>query len=373
MPRAWDQSTFVFLSSRSGESLGRVERRMLASIAALVERGATVLVICGPRSPLAEAAAALGATIAPYRLEIGRYLRVASRLRKYLSRYQPVCAHSTGLRADLLVRWAARDLPVAVVNSLPCGAWPRGGPLQRWLDRRTMWRCAHVLVDCEQLAAELREHTDGTSDRIVYDPPSVNVPRVIVEAAEGISADSAVARRDRPLVGFASRLEKSRGAEHLVAAAVLLRERGVEVDVVIAGRGPSLDPVKRAAAADSGGVRVLGEVPSLPAVLAAFDVCVFPSVDGGAPTALLEAAVLGRPIVASSIPGIEGLFADGAEISLVPPADPAALAEAIAGTLADPPAARSMGERARQRALDEYSSADAVERHLRMYRGFLAR
>ncbi len=371
MPRTWDQSTFVFLSSRSGESLGRIERRMLASIGALVERGATVLVICGPRSPLAEESAALGATVAPYRLEVGRYLRVASRLRKYLARYRPVCVHSTGVRADLLIRWAARELPVAVVNSIACGAWPRGGPLQRWLDRRTMRRCATVLVDCEGLTDRLRELPGVARGSITYDPPSVTVPRVITEAADGV-ASPAVERGARPLVGFASRLEVARGAEHLVAAASVLEERGVDADVVIAGRGPALGAVRRAAAG-AGNVEVLGEVPSLPAVLAALDVCVFPSVGGGAPTALIEAAVLGRPIVASDVPGITGLFADGEEISLVPPGDPTALADAIAALVEDPDRARRVGELARQRALDDYSTDVAVERNLRMYRGFMAR
>ena len=371
MPRAWNESTFVFLSSRSGESLGRIERRMLSSIGALVERGATVLVICGPRSPLAEEAAALGATVAPYRLEVGRYLRVASRLRAYLSRYRPVCAHATGIRADLLIRWAARDLTVNVVNSIACGAWPRGGPLQRWLDRRTMWRCAAVLVDCSDLVERVRELPGVRRDRVAYDPPSVTVPRVITEAADGVGSP-VVVRGERPLVGFASRLEVSRGVEHLIAAAGMLEGRGIAADVVIAGRGPALGSARRAAAGASN-VRVVGEVPSLPAVLAAFDVCVFPSVDGGAPTALIEAAVLGRPIVASAVPGIAGLFADGEEIVLVPPGDAEAIAEAVAVLLADPGSSRRMGERARSRALDEYSADVAVERSLRLYREFLAR
>lgn len=372
MPRAWDESTFVFVSSRSGASLGRIERRMLAVIGALLERGSTVFVICGPRSPLAEQATALGASVAAYRLEAAAYLRAASRLRKYLRRYRPVCVHSTGLRADLLIRWAARDLPVVVVNSIPCGAWPRGGPIRRRLDRRTLSRPDTLLADCEPLIAQLVA-AGAPRERLTLDPPSVTVPAVIEESRAAANGLNRVETAETvPLVGFASRLESSRGAEYLIHAANILECRGVEAEVVIAGRGPALGAI-RSAAAGVASVRVLGEVPSLPAILRALDVCVFPSVGGGAPTALLEAAVLGRPIVASDVAGIGGLFVPGEEIVLVPPGDPVALADAIAGLIADPERARTMGERARQRAIDAYSSAAAVERYLRMYREFLAR
>lgn len=375
MSRAWEDSTFVFLSSRSRASLGRIERRMLAVIGELGRLGATVLVVCGPRSPLAEQAAILGATVAPYRLEAGNYLRAASRLRTYLRRYQPVCAHSTGQRADLVIRWAARDQPTAVINSIACGAWPRGGPLRRRLDTHTLHRPDLILVDCEALAADLAA-LGAPASRLRYDPPSVAVPQVMSEAERGVPGFGVLAperpRAGAPLVGFASRLEHARGAAHLVDAAALLAASGVEARVVIAGRGPELFRVRRqASGADN--VSVLGEVESLPAVLRALDVCVFPSVGGGAPTALLEAAVLGKPIVSTRVPGIEGLFTPAEEIELVPPGEPAAIARAVAGLLADPVRARAMGERARQRALDEYSSASAVERHVRLYREFMER
>jgi glycosyltransferase involved in cell wall biosynthesis len=111
-----------------------------------------------------------------------------------------------------------------------------------------------------------------------------------------------------------------------------------------------------------------GKVASVPAVLARLDVCCFPSTGPGVPTSLLEAAALGRPIVASRVPGIEDLFEDGKEVLLVPPDDADALAEAVAALLADPECATSMGERARLRTVDEYGSYAAVARYLELYK-----
>ena len=50
---------------------------------------------------------------------------------------------------------------------------------------------------------------------------------------------------------------------------------------------------------------------------------------------------------------------------------PKALAAAVADLIADPEAAAAMGERARLRTIDEYSSAASVERHLELYRRFM--
>ncbi len=368
MPRPFEQATFVFVSSRQGDSLGRAERRILAVLPALLDRSASVLVMCPPGTALSAEATAAGATVIDTVLAPGRYLRATARVRAHLQRHGPVCVHTAGLAADIAARRAARDLPVAVVNSIPCGAWPRGGRVASWLDRHTLDRADRILIDCESLAAELVA-AGAPPDRILFDPPSVTVPRVLADAEALLDLPPS----ERAVVGFASRLEESRGVGDLLDAAALLAERdSIDVEFRIAGRGPALADVERRAATLRN-VRVLGEVESLPAVLRTLDLCVFPSTGGGAPTALLEAAVLGRPIVATRVSGIEGLFAEGAEIALVPPGDPWALAEEVARLVADPAAAAEMGRRARLRALDHYTSSAAADRYLALYREFLAR
>ncbi|MDA3937132.1 MAG: glycosyltransferase family 4 protein [Actinomycetota bacterium] len=372
MVRGYETSTFVFLSSHSGRALGRVERRMVKVMVVLLARGATCLVICHPRSPMADAARDIGATVSPYVLDRFNYLRTESRVRKYFKRYVPVVAHSTGLEADLIVRWAARDLPVGVVNSIPCTDWPRGGvgPFSRWvldrLDRDTIRHADAIVVDCDELVPQIAA-VGIDPERIRVDPASVDIKRVIRQSVEPV----AIARRGGPIVGYGGALEFSRGLTALVAAAPILDSMGTACDLVIAGDGPAL----RSLHSQPGALRVnfTGLVESVPAVLAQMAICVFPSTGVGMPTTLLEAAALGRPIVASNLEGIRDAFEDGQEIRLVEPGDPKALAEAIADLLADPAAAGAMAARARLRVLDEYSSASMIERHLAIYRRFRAR
>lgn len=120
--RSFDQSTFLFISTNTDHAPGGVEERWLAVMSELVQRGSTVHFLCFAESPLAEPARSLGVTISPYILDKWNVIRSRSRLRKYLKRYQPVCAHSTGVEADLLLRWAARKVPsvrIAATISTP--------------------------------------------------------------------------------------------------------------------------------------------------------------------------------------------------------------------------------------------------------------
>lgn len=120
--RSFRRSTFIFISTNSEHEPGGVEERWLAVMDALVKLGSTVHFLCFAESPLAAPARSLGVTVGPYILDKWNVIRSRSRLRKYLRRYEPVCAHSTGVEADLLLRWAARKVPnvrIAATISTP--------------------------------------------------------------------------------------------------------------------------------------------------------------------------------------------------------------------------------------------------------------
>jgi glycosyltransferase involved in cell wall biosynthesis len=81
----------------------------------------------------------------------------------------------------------------------------------------------------------------------------------------------------------------------------------------------------------------------------------------GVPRFLLEAMALGKPIVATAVDGCDEAVTDGETGFLVPPANPAAMAEAIETLLKNPELAKQMGERGRQRVEKHFS----MERHRR--------
>ncbi len=360
-------STFVFVSSRRGPTMGRVERRMLRVMAALIESGAQVNLICTPRSQIDAAARELGVEVAPYHLDRLNYFRTRSRVKKYLQRQGAAIVHSTGLEGDLIARWAAHTLPAKAVDSMTCIDWPRSGPtalsraVRRYLDASSIDDADAIVVDCHGLGDRLTA-AGVPAERILYDPPSIDIPEILAQAEEPWRPPE---RPAGPLVGYGGRIQAARGLENLVAASAILEARGALAEVVIAGEGPLLQELQ--ADARSSRVRYLGYVESVPAVLAKLAIAVYPSISPGVPTSLLEAAALGRPIIASRVEGIDELFVDGHEIRLVKPGDPKALAAAIAELLDDPELAAELGARARKRTMDEYSSAASVQRHLKLY------
>lgn len=173
--RSWNASTFVFISANTRHEPGCVEERWLPVMRALSEHGAAVRFLVLPGSRVGELARAQGIAVDPYILDEWNVIRSHSRLRKYLRRYLPVAAHSTGLEADLMLRWAARKVPeVEVVHTLAgtFGQTRRKRPveaLMRRFDELGMRSAACVIVVDDLAAEEVRE-AGVVQDRIRIEP-----------------------------------------------------------------------------------------------------------------------------------------------------------------------------------------------------------
>jgi glycosyltransferase involved in cell wall biosynthesis len=150
----------------------------------------------------------------------------------------------------------------------------------------------------------------------------------------------------RPRVVSVGRLVEKKGFADLLEACALLSDRGVDLECIIAGRGPLEEDLRRRAeergVADR--VTVTGEEirqEELPDFLATADVFAQPCVqarDGdvdGIPRTLMEAMAIGRPCVSTEVAGIPDLIQDGHSGLMVEPGNSAALADAIARLFTD--------------------------------------
>src|SRR5690606_13119093 len=88
---------------------------------------------------------------------------------------------------------------------------------------------------------------------------------------------------------------------------------------------------------------------------------------------LLEAMALGRPVVTTSAGGSAEVVVDGESGFVVPPADPAALADAVERVLRDPALARTLGERGERRVREHFSLEAMLRAIDGLYREQLAR
>jgi glycosyltransferase involved in cell wall biosynthesis len=143
---------------------------------------------------------------------------------------------------------------------------------------------------------------------------------------------------------------------------------------LVAGTGDEHARLEREAAALGLGERLLflGHRDDIPALLAATDAFVLPSLFEGTPLALLEAMAAGKPVVTSAIPGTDELVADGETGLLVPAGDADALAAALRRIVADPELRARLGAAARLKAGTAHSAIASTQRVVEVYEALLA-
>jgi glycosyltransferase involved in cell wall biosynthesis len=88
--------------------------------------------------------------------------------------------------------------------------------------------------------------------------------------------------------------------------------------------------------------------------------------------AVLEAMAAGKPVVASRVGGLAESVLEGQTGLLVAPRDGRALADAVAKLIADLPSARQMGQRGRQRVLENFTLRQMAAQNEAYYYELLA-
>jgi glycosyltransferase involved in cell wall biosynthesis len=182
-------------------------------------------------------------------------------------------------------------------------------------------------------------------------------------------------REDAFLVCCAGRLAPEKGFNQVIEALGTppLRERNVEL--IIAGDGPSRDELATLAAQRGLAARVhlLGHRADLPGVLKAADAFVVSSLHEGMSNVLMEAMALGLPCVATPVGGVEELLAQGAAGLVVEASAPEPIAAALGQLLDDPARARRLGAAARTRMAREFSIEANVRRFEALYEALATR
>lgn len=167
-----------------------------------------------------------------------------------------------------------------------------------------------------------------------------------------------VAAREAGIV-MVARFSKQKDHATLVRAVALLRERGLRPPLLFAGAGKPArrGPVERLARDLDldGQVRFLGLQRDVPGLLMRHRIGVLSTHYEGMPLALIEAMAAGCAVVGSAVPGVREVIRDGIDGLLVPPTDPAALADALERLLRDDALASRLGDAARAQACTHFS------------------
>lgn len=173
----------------------------------------------------------------------------------------------------------------------------------------------------------------------------------------------------RPTLLCVGRLEGVKNHPMLFKALAALRKRG-PVLLRLVGEGP-LEAEYKAYLKGEGlaeDVEFLGYRYDIPALTAAADVVVLTSVKEGIPRALMQAAAVGVPVVATEVKGTREVVVDGETGFMVPLDDVDALVDRLTALLDSDVLRREMGAAAVSHARAQFDEDRVAERLARIYR-----
>ena len=162
-----------------------------------------------------------------------------------------------------------------------------------------------------------------------------------------------------PGIVMVSRFSKQKDHATLLRAVALLRKRGLQPPVLLAGGGKASHRLPMEALAAELGVQeqvqFLGLCRDVPSLLLNHQIAVLSTHYEGMPLALIEGMAAGCAVVGSAVPGVREVIRDGEDGRLVAPNDAAALAEVLYGLLTSPAEVARLGAAARAAALQRHS------------------
>jgi glycosyltransferase involved in cell wall biosynthesis len=347
----------------------------------LLARGWEVYGICPPGPRLAAVERA-GVRWLPHPIE--RRLRPASDARgaavllRYFRRLGLDVVHTHNIKVGLVARVLAAAARVRVVVHTHHGlAFSMETPPVARAAHAAMERAANAGVARLFVQSEEDRHTllatgAAPASKIDLVGNGIDVARFAFDAVRRASARAGLGiAEDEVLFLSAGRIVREKGFVELFDAAARAARRDRRIRLAVAG---PIDAEKRDVVdadalerARRAGVLVLGERDDMPDLCSAADVVTLVSWREGLPRVLMEGAAAGRALLASDVRGCREVVRSADLGVLVPPRDPAALAEAMVALAADPLRRATLGARARIEAEARFDLSRVVARVVAAY------
>ena len=326
-----------------------------------------------------------GFRLIPLRLNRSSYslfneLRTVSELRSIYRQEKPDIVHHIALKPILYGSMAALgNRRMQVINAFAGLGYLVSSPsFKAKMLKRVLWKMFRFLLNRPNSFLLLQNQEDR--DLLVAEIGATLEKTTIIRGS-GVDANEFQATAEAPgvpIVLLSSRMLWIKGISDFVEAAKLLRARGINARFVLAGDtdpgSPGAIPREKLQEwQNAGPVEWWGHQQSMARMLQQVAVVCLPSHGGeGVPKALIEAAASERAIVASDVPGCRDIVRHGTNGILVPPKNPAALADAIARLLNNPGLRAEMGRRGREIVVNEFSEEKVIQQTLALYRQLLS-
>ncbi|HEX4837613.1 MAG TPA: glycosyltransferase family 4 protein [Solirubrobacteraceae bacterium] len=168
-----------------------------------------------------------------------------------------------------------------------------------------------------------------------------------------------------PTIVCLGRLVPEKGQGVLLQSVAMLAERGLTVNVTLAGEGPAramleLLALELGLASRTSFPGAIGQ-DDIHALYASASIFCLPSFAEGVPGVLMEAMAMELPVVSTRITGVPELVQDGHTGLLVAPGRVDELADALERLLTDPSLRRELGARGRELVIEQFNTDRSAE------------
>ena len=306
-----------------------------------------------------------------------RELATIVRLRAILRRINPDIIHNIALKPVVLGSLAARLAGVRNVVNAPVGM-------------------GYVFTSLESKARILRPLVKRLIRNVLSRPNS----KVIIENSDdynnlisgrfakkesislvkgaGVNTakfDYTVESVEPVKVIMVARLLRDKGVQEFIDAAEIVIQSNSSVKFLLVGdvddgNPTSLNSTQLVELKNSQNVEWLGARHDIAELLAASHIACLPSYREGLPKSLIEAASVGRAIVATDVPGCREVVTHLINGLLVPPRDSKALAAALLVLISDPELRSKMGRENRSKAEREFANEIIIRQTQNVYDSF---
>ena len=361
----------LILSTSMG--MGGADQQILILAQAMQARGHEVrIVVLAPLGAMGLEARQAGIPIES--LDLRRNLGIVPRffqLVRMIRAWRPDVLHSHMVHANFIARAARALAPVPILVST-IHSISDGGRLHVVANRLTN-RMVDRFTIISRLAADRHVAIGAVPEsRLQIIPNAVDISRFRRLPDARLSVRREFGVDDRFVWLAVGRFEAAKDYPNMIAAFMrLLAERPHSL-LLLVGEGSLQGDVEQLI--QQGGieaaVRFLGVRRDVPEILSAADGYVLSSAWEGMPVALLEAASVELPVVATRVGGVAEVVEHGSTGFLVPPGDPEGLASAMVRVESLSPDARvAMGGRGRALVEERYGTDRVMQMWHELYSG----
>lgn len=243
-----------------------------------------------------------------------------------------------------------------------------------WLDRWTSGMVGVETCVCEAVRKYTIEKARIRPDKLV------TIPNGIAPEEYPLSMDLDNKRKELgidsgfPILGTVGRLHEQKGQVYLLRAMPTVLKKYPKAVLLMVGDGPLKSKLESLCCnlRITKSVKFLGFKKNIKELMALMEVFILPSLWEGMPNVLLEAMVLGKPVIATRVGGAEELIEDGVTGLLVPPFAEEALAEAMMKVLTRDDKGRGLGETAKREVERRFPPEAMVKETEKLYERLLS-